>query len=137
MGLVAWIELAGPQPRHAQSIGRGAPGHELHRRSLQSVRVEGHATISSDILASYAADAAREVAGVSGLVERPLQRQRAVRVTEEEDGFRVELHLAVAWGASIPAVGAEVRGRVRDYLRRMADLDVKDVEVVVDEIAAA
>jgi uncharacterized alkaline shock family protein YloU len=100
------------------------------------VRVEGHATISSDILASYAADAAREVAGVSDLVERPLQRQRAVRVTAEEDGFRVELHVAVAWGASIPAVGAEVRGRVRDYLRRMADLDV-DVEVVVDEIAAA
>jgi uncharacterized alkaline shock family protein YloU len=41
----------------------------------------------------------------------------------------------VAWGASIPAVGREVRERVTDYLRSMANADVT-VDVVVDEVAA-
>ena len=96
--------------------------------------MEGHASISNEILASYAADAAREVVGVRALVERPLQRHRGVRVTAEDGRVRLELHVEVEWGASIPHVGAEVQTRVRDYLRRMANLDVDAVEVVVDEI---
>jgi uncharacterized alkaline shock family protein YloU len=98
--------------------------------------VEGRASISSEILASYAADATREVAGVSGLVERPLPRARAVRVSEENGRVRVEIHVGVEWGASIPDVGEQIRGRVREYLQRMADLDVEDVVVVVDEVQA-
>ena len=99
--------------------------------------MEGHASISNEILASYAADAAREVPGVSGLVEQRLQRHRGVRVNTEDGRVRVELHLGVEWGAPIGRVGTEVQRRVRDYLRRMADLDVDGVEVVVDEIGPA
>lgn len=96
--------------------------------------MEGHASISNEILASYAADAAREVQGVAAVVERQLPRQRGVRVSREDDRVRLEIHLGVAWGARIPAVGGEVQQRVRDYLHRMADLEVQEVEVVVDEI---
>ena len=48
--------------------------------------------------------------------------------------MRVELHLAVEWGASIPEVGRSVQERVREYLLRMADVEPLAVEVVVDEI---
>jgi uncharacterized alkaline shock family protein YloU len=96
--------------------------------------VEGHSIISSDLLGSYAADAAREVEGVSGLVESPLHRHRGVRVTEEEGIVTVELHLAVAWGTDVPAVGSAVQERVRAYLARMADVTPQAVDVVVDEI---
>jgi uncharacterized alkaline shock family protein YloU len=96
----------------------------------------GRASISTDILARYAADAAREVDGVRGLVESHLHRHRGARVTEEEDGLRVELHLDVAWGASIVEVGRAVQRRVRDYLRRMADVEPAIVDVVVDEVGA-
>jgi uncharacterized alkaline shock family protein YloU len=89
------------------------------------------ATISSDILASYAADAAREVEGVENLVESPLHRHKGVRVLEEDGRMRVELHLAVAWGASIPTVGAEVQERVAGYLNRMAQVKPDRVDVVV------
>jgi hypothetical protein len=41
---------------------------EQVRVDLQSLAVEGRATITSEILASYAADAAREVDGLAGLV---------------------------------------------------------------------
>jgi uncharacterized alkaline shock family protein YloU len=92
--------------------------------------VEGHAVISPDILARYAADAAREVPGIDGLVPSQLHRHRGVRVLED----RIELHVRVVWGASIPEVGRALRERVGEYLRSMANADVA-VEVVVDEVA--
>lgn len=92
-------------------------------------------SISPDILARYASDAAREVEGVHALVESHLHRHRGARVTEQEGGLRVELHLAVEWGASIPDVGRAVQGRVREYLGRMADVEPTGVDVVVDDVA--
>ena len=94
-----------------------------------------HAAISTDILASYAADAAREVEGVRDLVEGHLPRHRGVRVVDEDGRISVELHLVVDWGASIPDVGREVQRRVAEYLVRMADVDPSSVDIVIDEIA--
>lgn len=98
--------------------------------------MEGHASISTDVLARYAADAAREVEGVRGLVDSALHRHRGVRVNGADPlaGVTVELHLDVAWGVSIPAVGEQVQRRVRDYLERMAGARPLAVNVVVDEI---
>ena len=96
----------------------------------------GRASISPDILARYASDAAREVEGVRGLVESHLHRHRGARVTEDGGELRVELHVAVEWGASIPGVGRAVQARVREYLGRMADVEDAVVDVVVDEVGA-
>jgi uncharacterized alkaline shock family protein YloU len=95
---------------------------------------DGQASISADILARYAADAAREVAGVLGVSESGLPGRHGVRVLSEDGGTRVELHVAVEWGATIPEVGRVVQARVRDYLMRMAALDPMAVDVTVDEI---
>ena len=94
------------------------------------------ATISSDVLASYAADAARDVDGVRGLVESTLHRHKGVRVLENSGNVRIELHIAVEWGASIPAVGRELQARVAAYLARMASVEAAAVDVVVDEIGS-
>jgi uncharacterized alkaline shock family protein YloU len=91
--------------------------------------MQGHASISSDVLASYAADAARDVPGVRGFPGR-----RAVRVSDEDSRVRVELHLAVDWSASIPEVGRAVQDRVCEYLARMASIETATVDVVVDEV---
>jgi uncharacterized alkaline shock family protein YloU len=96
--------------------------------------MEGQASISTDILARYAADAAREVVGVRGVSESPLPGRKGVRVATDEGGVRVELHLAVDWGASIPGLGRDVQQRVREYLLHMADVDPVAVDVTVDEI---
>jgi uncharacterized alkaline shock family protein YloU len=98
--------------------------------------MDGRASISSDILARYAADAAREVDGVHGLVESHLHRHRGVRVLREEGAVRIEVHVEAEWGASIPEVGREVQRRIRDYLERMAAVEPEAVDVVVDEVAA-
>ncbi len=98
--------------------------------------MEGQSLISPDILASYAADAAREVSGVRGLVGSALHRREGVKVTREEGRVAVELRLVLDWDASAPAVGAAVQSRVADYLVRMADVRPDSVDVVVDEFAA-
>jgi uncharacterized alkaline shock family protein YloU len=94
--------------------------------------MEGQASISADILARYAADAATEVEGVRGLVGR-----RGVKVESENGSLRVELHVEVEWGAAIPDVGRVVQERVSEYLAQMADVGMAEVEVVVDEIGPA
>ena len=95
--------------------------------------MEGNASVAVDVLASYAADAAREVDGVAGLVEGRRPRQGAVRVSVE-GGVAVELHLELARGAAAQEVGAEVQRRVAAYLERMAGARPTAVDVVIDEI---
>jgi uncharacterized alkaline shock family protein YloU len=91
--------------------------------------VEGHSVISADVLARYAADAAREVAGVHGLVGR----HEGVKVSREDARVGIELHLELEWGANAVAVGAAVQAHVADCLARMADVRPNTIDVVVDE----
>jgi uncharacterized alkaline shock family protein YloU len=97
--------------------------------------MEGHAVISHEVLASYAADAARQVDGVYELVGGP-RRHRGVRVVEEDGTMSVELHVAVEWGAAAPEIAAEVQHRVSEYLTRTARLPSVTVDVVVSGVAA-
>jgi uncharacterized alkaline shock family protein YloU len=85
------------------------------------------AMISPDVVARYAGDAAREVDGVTGIVEGV---RKGIRV----EGDEVELHLSVRWGVSIPEVGAAVQRHVAGYLEKMVDVRPAAVNVVVDEV---
>ena len=98
--------------------------------------MEGHAVISHEVLAFYAAVAARQVEGVHELVGGP-RRDRGVRVAEEDGAMSVELQLALEWGAVAPEVAAEVQQRVSQYLTRTARLPSVTVDVVVSDIAAS
>ena len=97
--------------------------------------MEGHAVISHEVLASYAADAALEIEGVGELVDGP-RRHRGVRVTEDEGSFALEVHVALEWGARAPEIGTAVQKRVAEYLVRTAKLPSVAVDVVVAAIAA-
>jgi uncharacterized alkaline shock family protein YloU len=89
---------------------------------------EGQASISTEILARYAADAASEVEGVR------TSGRHGVKVGEDGGVVRVEVQLAVDWGTSIPTVGRTVQARVREYLGRMADVEPEVVDVTIDEV---
>jgi uncharacterized alkaline shock family protein YloU len=97
--------------------------------------MEGHASISPDVLARYVADAALEVDGVHSLVGSHLPRHRPVRIAVGDDGrMSVEVRLAAEWGAQFGSVGSEVQARVAEYLARMADVQPARIDVVVDEV---
>lgn len=93
--------------------------------------MEGHALISSDVLARYAADAARDVSGVIGLGEGGLHRTRGATVHDAEGDLSVEVQLALEWGRSAAEVGAAVQESVSGYLERMAARAPSSVDVVV------
>jgi uncharacterized alkaline shock family protein YloU len=89
--------------------------------------VEGQSVISPDVVARYAGDAAREVEGVTGVVEGV---RKGIRV----DGDAIELHVSVRYGLSLPDVGAALQRHVADYLERMTNVRPATVNVIVDEI---
>jgi uncharacterized alkaline shock family protein YloU len=93
--------------------------------------------ISPEVLGAYAADAAREVEGVDGLVENPLSRSKGVRVADEGGAVSVELHVALDAGANVAEVGRAIQVRVAEFLGRMAGLRPRSVDVVVAEIRPA
>ena len=92
--------------------------------------MEGHAVISHDVLASYAANAAREVEGVHELVDGP-RRHNGVRIAEEDGTMTLEVHISLDWGAVGPEVAVEVQSRVAEYLARTTRLRSVTVDVVV------
>jgi uncharacterized alkaline shock family protein YloU len=93
---------------------------------------EGQASISVEIIARYAADAAGEVEGV-----RALPGRKSVKVEDAEGSVRIEVHVVADWGASLPDIGATVQARVREYLASMTDVRPLVVDVVVDDVGPA
>ena len=89
--------------------------------------MDGQSVISPEVVARYAADAAREVEGVAAVVEGV---RKGIRV----DGEAIVLHLSLRYGVSIPAVGEAVQRGVADYLERMTDARPAAVHVVVEEV---
>ena len=85
--------------------------------------------ISAEVLARYAGDAAQEVNGVSDLT-------RGAEVTRGSETAEVVVHLELEWGAASEAVARQVQERVAEYLGRMADLEVRSVDVVVERVGA-
>ena len=98
----------------------------------------GGATVSDDVFARYAADAATAVDGVRALAESHLHRHRGVRVLgSAETGPTIEIHLDVAWGAQIPETGRTVQLRVSDYLAKMTGARPNAVNVIVESVGPA
>lgn len=89
--------------------------------------MEGGSVISQEVVARYAGDAAREVEGVTRVVAGV---RKGIRV----EAGTVELHLAVAYGTSIPAVGAAVQAQVAAYLEQMTNARPAAVNVIVEAV---
>ena len=86
--------------------------------------------ISTDVLARYACDAAQEVDGVSALT------RGAAEVTRGAETADVVVHLELEWGAASESVARQVQERVAEYLARMAHVEVRSVDVVVERVGA-
>ncbi len=99
------------------------------------MNVAGQSLISPEVLARYAADAAREVDGVA-LPERALHRGRGVDVGGTDGAPTIEIRVELGWGRSAAEVAGEVQRRVAEYLERMASVKPSAVDVVVDGVSA-
>jgi uncharacterized alkaline shock family protein YloU len=98
--------------------------------------MDGQSLISQDVLARYAADAAREVDGVAGLAESTLHRGKGVVFSGDETSPTVEIRLELEWGRNAPGVAGAVQQRVAEYLERMANVKPASVDVVVHGVGS-
>jgi uncharacterized alkaline shock family protein YloU len=102
-------------------------------------------SISPEVVTSTVWDAIKDIPGVADLYRNPLQsftervhieRHGPVRLAEDEDGPVLEVHLVVAPGAHVAAVGEAVARAGTAYLERTTGTPIRHVEVYVDDIAA-
>ena len=63
-----------------------------------------------------------------------VRRPRRLGLEIEDGGARVELELAVGYGRVLPEVARDVQLRVGEALRRMCGLEVRAVDVSVEEL---
>lgn len=98
--------------------------------------MDGQPLISTDVLARYAADAARAVDGVAAVDDGGLQRGKGVLVSGDLRSPALTLHVDLTWGRSASEVGRQVQARVGEYLERMADVRPSSVDVVVSGVGS-
>ena len=102
---------------------------------------QGSVNISEDVIAVIAANAVREVDGVTGfsnaagvelLGKKPITK--GIRVSFEDDIVRMDLAVMVRYGVSITAVGEKVQEAVASAVESMTGLK-SSVNVHVSGVA--
>ncbi|MBR1741959.1 MAG: Asp23/Gls24 family envelope stress response protein [Lachnospiraceae bacterium] len=106
---------------------------------MENKKSLGEVKIASDVVATIAGLAANEVDGVdsmSGNITNEIigkfgvkNRSKGVRVTMEADCVRVDMHLNMKYGYSIPEVVEQVQERVSQQIETMTGLHVPEVNI--------
>ena len=112
---------------------------------MGQLRQEEPPLVSHEVIASYAADAARTVPGIVEM-HASHWKKLSSRVRETHSGgvvvkdsplggVEVEIHARVAWGTVIPELADQVEIAVRSRMTALLSLDLDAVTLFVDEIA--
>lgn len=103
----------------------------------------GGLVITEDVIAKMASVAALEVAGVAGVVAKPVdikgvfaknKTARAVRVTANENEIVIDIFIATKADAKITEVAEAVQSNVKNTVQNMTGSAVTKVNVHVADI---
>lgn len=103
-------------------------------------------SFSADVITGSVWDAIKDIPGVSDLYRNPLQSlgervhvewRGPVRLENSDDGPVLEIHIILAEGASVTAVGEAVAQAGATSLSRTTGTPITHVEVVVADVGAA
>ena len=105
----------------------------------------GVITISNDVIATVAGDAATRCYGVVGMAVRNkadgiaslLKRDvmsKGIKVNEEEDGLIIDVHVIVGYGINIRTTSESIIESVKYNVESITGFDVKQVNVNVESV---
>ena len=100
----------------------------------------GRITISHDAVAHIVGRVAAEAYGVVAmasrkrLLTRDRLRQGVTVRGSGDDGVTIELSVVVEYGLNLAEVASTLRNRVQYEVERLTGLDVKDVEVRIQDV---
>jgi len=107
---------------------------------------EERPSVSHDVVATYVADAVRSVEGVVDLHSSPwkglssrVREMHAGGIAVRDGGpgiVDLDIHVRVAWGTVIPELARKVEEAVRQRAAAFLSIDLGNVTLFVDEIAA-
>ena len=107
-----------------------------NKEYLTHTEAQGCIHISEDVLASIAASAALEVEGVSSLMNTIGKKSAAkgVRVSVDESGALLDLHVVVRYGYAIPEVAERIQKAVSSAVEAMTGFPSRSIQVHVGGI---
>lgn len=105
----------------------------------------GEVLIDNEVIAKYAGSAAIECFGVVGMatismkdgIVKLLKREnlsQGVNITVEENKIIIDLHIIIAYGVSISAVGDNLISNVKYKVEEFTGMEVEKVYVYVEGV---
>ena len=113
---------------------------------ITTINPLGSISLSNDYFACLAAQAAQSCYGVAALtpagageeiksfILRGNQKNKGVRVSEEDGKLVIELHIMVGYGLNIQSIVASISHRVCHTVERSTGLKVARINICVDDI---
>lgn len=112
---------------------------------MEFTNPNGTISLSAEVIASIAGNAAINCFGVKGMVMVSLKdglvhllkheyMSKGVKIKQTEDGIVIELHMAVNYGVNISAVCRSIISEVRYHVERLSSVKVLSVDIYVDSI---
>ncbi len=116
----------------------------LHMRTNHNNTFTSDFTISNDVIATIATNAAMEVPGVAGLETTPVdlytatnalkEQQQFCKVTRSDYDIKIHLYLNFLSDAKIQTVASEVQTKVKEAIQNIAGTLVTRVDISVTGI---
>lgn len=97
--------------------------------------------ISNDVIASIAANAARDIEGVSGFAYKSVNRagsasdiSKAVRVVSQDNDVKIQIGIRVKNGVNLQTVSLNIQRSIKNAVQSMTGKVVSKVNVAVQGI---
>ena len=109
---------------------------------------KGSIVIPNDVLATVCGYAATHCFGVKGIVARNMSdgilhfmgvknMSRGIKITPDEGGIRIELHIACEHGINMATIGTSIMNEVKFVVEHDTGIRVKSVDVYIDYVDAS
>lgn len=109
--------------------------------NINKSRNSGSLVISEDVIASIAVNASKDVEGVSGFAQRPINMQnfyklsdsasKYVDVTMSDTDIKVHIYVKVSQDAKIQPLAEKVQQNIKNAVQNMTGMMVSEVDVTI------
>lgn len=109
--------------------------------NINKSRNSGNLVISEDVIASIAVNASKDVEGVSGFAQRPINIQNFYKLADSASKFvdvsmsdtdvKVHIYLKVSQDAKIQPLAEKVQQNIKTAVQNMTGMMVSEVDVTI------
>ena len=109
--------------------------------NINKSRNSGNLVISEDVIASIAVNASKDVEGVTGFAQRPINMQNFYKLADSASKFvdvimsdtdvKVHIYLKVSQDAKIQILAEKVQQNIKTAVQNMTGMMVSQVDVTI------